>query len=70
VGASGCGKSTLPRLILGLDTQYEGTIRVEGKQVERPGLDRSTALQEHRLLPRLTVEGNIAPAQPRRRHAS
>ncbi len=62
VGASGCGKSTLLRLILGLDTQYQGVIRVEGKRVERPGLDRSIVFQEHRLLPWLNVEANVAAA--------
>jgi sulfonate transport system ATP-binding protein len=62
VGASGCGKSTLLRLILGLDTHYQGEIRVEGRRVERPGLDRSIVFQEHRLLPWLTVEANVAAA--------
>jgi sulfonate transport system ATP-binding protein len=62
VGASGCGKSTLLRLILGLDTHYQGEIRVEGRRVERPGLDRSIVFQEHRLLPWLSVEANVAAA--------
>ncbi len=62
VGASGCGKSTLLRLILGLDTQYQGEIRVEGRRVECPGLDRSIVFQEHRLLPWLSVEANVAAA--------
>jgi len=62
VGASGCGKSTLLRLILGLDTEYDGTIRVDAKKVERPGLDRSIVFQEHRLLPWLNVEANVAAA--------
>lgn len=62
VGASGCGKSTLLRLILGLDTANEGEIRLDGARVERPGLDRGVVFQEHRLLPWLTVSGNIAAA--------
>ena len=62
VGASGCGKSTLLRLILGLDTDYEGAIRLEGRRIERPGLDRSIVFQEHRLLPWLTVEANVGAA--------
>jgi sulfonate transport system ATP-binding protein len=62
VGASGCGKSTLLRLILGLDTEYEGAIRLEGRRIERPGLDRSIVFQEHRLLPWLTVEANVGAA--------
>jgi sulfonate transport system ATP-binding protein len=62
VGASGCGKSTLLRLILGLDTEYEGAIRLDGRRIERPGLDRSIVCQEHRLLPWLTVEANVGAA--------
>ncbi|CDM60226.1 MULTISPECIES: ABC transporter ATP-binding protein [Rhizobium] len=62
VGASGCGKSTLLRLILGLDLDYGGAVLVDGAQVHRPGLDRSIVFQDHRLLPWLTVEGNVAAA--------
>ncbi|UXN57500.1 ABC transporter ATP-binding protein [Phyllobacterium zundukense] len=62
VGASGCGKSTLLRLILGLDLDYSGDILVDGTRVHRPGLDRSIVFQDHRLLPWLTVEGNVAAA--------
>ena len=62
VGASGCGKSTLLRLILGLDTEYDGDIRLNGERVRKPGLDRGIVFQEHRLLPWLTAEGNVAAA--------
>jgi ABC-type nitrate/sulfonate/bicarbonate transport system ATPase subunit len=62
VGASGCGKSTLLRLILGLDNDYQGEIRLDGKRVRKPGLDRGMVFQEHRLLPWLTVAGNVAAA--------
>lgn len=62
VGASGCGKSTLLRLILGLDTVYDGEIRVGGDRVLRPGADRAIVFQEHRLLPWLTAEANVAVA--------
>jgi sulfonate transport system ATP-binding protein len=62
VGASGCGKSTLLGLILGLDLDYSGDILVDGARVVRPGLDRSIVFQDHRLLPWLTVEGNVAAA--------
>ncbi|QHI97768.1 ATP-binding cassette domain-containing protein [Xylophilus rhododendri] len=59
VGASGCGKSTLLRLVLGLDTEYEGRIELEGERITGPGLDRGIVFQDHRLFPWLTVEQNI-----------
>ncbi len=59
VGASGCGKSTLLRLIVGLDTDYEGDILIGGQRIAGPGLDRGIVFQEHRLFPWLTVEENI-----------
>jgi len=62
VGASGCGKSTLLRLILGLDLDYEGDIRINDQRVTGPGADRAIVFQEHRLLPWLTVEANVGAA--------
>jgi NitT/TauT family transport system ATP-binding protein/sulfonate transport system ATP-binding protein len=59
VGSSGCGKSTLLRLIIGLDTEYQGDILLDGKRVAGTGLERGIVFQEHRLLPWLTVEQNI-----------
>jgi sulfonate transport system ATP-binding protein len=59
VGPSGCGKSTLLRLIAGLETADSGDIRVGGRGVRRPGLDRGMVFQDHRLFPWLTVERNI-----------
>ncbi|AZD96124.1 MULTISPECIES: ABC transporter ATP-binding protein [Pseudomonas] len=59
VGSSGCGKSTLLRLLIGLDTQFRGEIRVDGKAVNGIGGERGIVFQEHRLFPWLTVEENI-----------
>ncbi|BBH48602.1 ABC transporter ATP-binding protein [Pseudomonas sp. KU43P] len=60
VGASGCGKSTLLRLLVGLDTDYSGNIRIDGKPVTGIGGERGIVFQEHRLFPWLNVEQNIA----------
>jgi sulfonate transport system ATP-binding protein len=62
VGASGCGKSTLLRLIAGLESDYEGRIVYQGKDVRHPDLSRGIVFQEHRLLPWLTVQQNVAIA--------
>lgn len=59
VGASGCGKSTLLRLIVGLDTDYDGDILLDGRRIDGPGPERGIVFQEHRLFPWLTVEDNV-----------
>ncbi len=59
IGASGCGKTTLLRLIAGLERDYSGDILLDGKRVEKAGLDRGVIFQDHRLLPWLTVEDNL-----------
>jgi sulfonate transport system ATP-binding protein len=65
VGPSGCGKTTLLRCIAGLDVAYEGTIRLGGKLVRGPGLDRGVVFQEPRLFPWMVVEENVAFARSR-----
>ncbi|SRR6266571_3615469 len=60
VGASGCGKSTLLRIIAGLENGFQGSIRLGYAPVAGPGLDRGMVFQEHRLIPWLTVEKNVA----------
>lgn len=59
VGASGCGKSTLLRLIVGLDDEYAGEIRLDGERVATTSLDRGIVFQDHRLFPWMTLEQNI-----------
>jgi sulfonate transport system ATP-binding protein len=60
VGPSGCGKSTLLRLIAGLDADYTGSILLNGAEISGPSLSRGIVFQDHRLLPWLTLEQNIA----------
>jgi len=62
VGTSGCGKSTLLRIAAGLERSHAGSVEVDGKAVtgQGPGLERGLLFQEHRLMPWLTVEENVA----------
>src|SRR5262245_61202343 len=60
VGASGCGKSTLLRVVAGLDTDYEGDVRLRGERLAGPTRDIRFVFQEPRLFPWLTVAQNIA----------
>lgn len=59
LGPSGCGKSTLLHIIGGLNSA-SGTILINGKQVQGPGLNRGIVFQEYALFPWLTVLENIA----------
>lgn len=61
---SGSGKTTLLRLLAGLERPRLGT--VEGI----PAMGVSMVFQEDRLLPQLTVLGNLAVAAPRTSRAA
>ncbi|TAK90331.1 MAG: ABC transporter ATP-binding protein, partial [Aquabacterium sp.] len=60
VGSSGCGKSTLLRLLIGLESGYEGQLLLDGQPIKGTSLDRGIVFQDHRLFPWLTVEKNVA----------
>jgi NitT/TauT family transport system ATP-binding protein len=59
IGPSGCGKSTIIRLLAGFERPTAGTIRMDGKPVVAPGLDRLVVFQETALFPWMTTFGNI-----------
>src|SRR6266566_3648056 len=60
LGPSGCGKSTLLKAIAGFMAPVEGSIRLDGRTIERPGPDRMMVFQEFdQLLPWYTVLGNV-----------
>jgi ABC-type nitrate/sulfonate/bicarbonate transport system ATPase subunit len=57
LGPSGVGKSTIIRIVVGLDTAFDGSLR-------RPAGRMGVMFQEPRLLPWLTVEDNLALVRP------
>src|SRR3984893_17561117 len=60
LGPSGCGKSTLLKGIAGFLKPVEGSIRLNGKAIDRPGPDRMMVFQEFdQLLPWKTVRQNV-----------
>jgi NitT/TauT family transport system ATP-binding protein len=58
VGPSGCGKTTILRIIAGLDSAFDGTIR------RPPAGTIGMVFQEPRLLPWRTVEENVRLVAP------
>lgn len=59
LGPSGCGKTTTLTIIAGFQKPNEGKIEVNGKEVSKPGTDRSFMFQNYALFPWLKVGENI-----------
>ena len=62
LGPSGCGKTTVLNVLSGLDQHYVGEVRVAGEPLARGDAHPfriGYVFQEPRLLPWLTVRGNI-----------
>lgn len=79
LGPSGCGKTTLLRAIAGFEAVQSGHIRLDGKEISRPGWSLvpekrniGMVFQDFALFPHLTIRKNIAfgikhlPARERR----
>ena len=59
IGGSGCGKSTLLRAVSGLDAPTQGSVALDGDTIAAPHEKIGIVFQEPRLLPWLTVAGNV-----------
>jgi NitT/TauT family transport system ATP-binding protein len=60
VGPSGCGKSSVLMAADGLIPISDGRIRIQGKEVTKPGPDRAMVFQDASLMPWRTVLDNVA----------
>lgn len=58
VGPSGVGKSTLLRMVAGIDSSFEGSIRIDGREAAASP-PAGFVFQDARLLPWLTAARNV-----------
>jgi len=59
LGPSGCGKTTLLHIAAGLVKPDQGVVRVAGRVVRGPGIERAMVFQNYGLLPWRSVMGNV-----------
>lgn len=59
IGHSGCGKSTVLNIVAGLLVSTQGSVLLDGKEVNEPGPERAVVFQNHSLLPWLTAYQNV-----------
>ncbi|MDO5528939.1 MAG: sn-glycerol-3-phosphate ABC transporter ATP-binding protein UgpC [Paracoccus sp. (in: a-proteobacteria)] len=70
VGPSGCGKSTLLRMVAGLETITEGTVKIGDRvvnEVEPAERDIAMVFQNYALYPHMSVRQNLAYGLKNRR---
>ena len=59
VGPSGCGKTSLLNIVAGLLRFDTGSVIIDGKKIDGPGVERAVVFQQSSLLPWRTVSGNV-----------
>lgn len=59
LGPTGCGKSTILKAIAGFISPAGGTMLLNGRPINGPGVDRGFVFQSFVLFPWKTVEGNV-----------
>ena len=59
VGPSGCGKTSMLNIVAGLLPYEEGSVSIDGRRVDGPGVDRAVVFQHASLLPWRTIAGNV-----------
>jgi nitrate/nitrite transport system ATP-binding protein len=60
IGHSGCGKTTILNVLAGLESQSDGHVFMDGREISGPSLDRGVVFQTHALMPWLSVRSNVA----------
>lgn len=59
LGHSGCGKSTIMNILAGLSEPTKGVVKMDGRALFGPSLDRGVVFQNYSLLPWLTALKNV-----------
>lgn len=60
VGQSGCGKSTLLSVLEGLNTATSGKVKINGKEISGPGVERAVVFQNYSLFPWMSAKENVS----------
>lgn len=65
-GPGQCGKTTILNMIAGFLEPTEGTLKMEGKEISGPSVERGMVFQNLAIFPWLTVMGNVEYGLKRR----